>query len=573
MAADENGSVDQQENQQKSQPSWTDVYREPVPWEATLWSGYETLPVRAMEVVAVLVGIFCVDFFCYQGAYSAGRHYVLGPSGWAAFFAIMPVVFFIGSRNCSQPLVRILLTAGIWLAALKIWFSASAPAAFSATILLLLLGAEGTGVKFHILDLLRYGCTSLTDGGKRLLQYFGSLRHARKSLTGVKFAAVLIPLVAVLVFGGIFIMANPLLQEYFQSAMLRLQEFFSYLPPFSEIALWGVAGWLLAGLLLPRKFKDLANFFPPRQEDPAPKRSDYYQIALNTLIAVCVLFAANLVFEFLSVFCISRPETFDYGTYCHQGAAWITFALCLTTIVQAFIFSGGIYRDDRVGSLKNWTVLWAVENFLLVLVIYNRLCIYVGLNGMTWLRIVGYLGVTAVALGLFWVLWKVLHRRDLPWLIRRFAVTVAALFYLYSIVPVDTLIHGYNTRIILRGNPGPTLHLFKQDISPEGWCQVFPLLECENTIVRQGAAAMLNVQLERRLKLRTAKEASPRHSWRDYFYTESEFLRLAEIHAVSLAAEKDEFLCQMACERLQRNAGHWYWNIDSREDVMPVPDP
>lgn len=568
MATDENGSVNQQENQ----PSWADAYREPVPWEATLWSGYETLPVRALEVLAVLAGIFCVDFFCYQGAYSAGRHYFLGPSGWAAFFAIMPVIFCIGSRNCTQPALRILLTAGIWLAALKIWFGASLPAAVSATVMLLLLGAEGTGVKFRVLDLLRYGCTSLTDGGKRVFQYFGSLQHAGKSLTGVKFAAILIPLVAVLIFGGIFIMANPLLQEFFQTAMLRLQEVFTYLPPFSEIALWCVAGWLLAGLLLPRKFKDLASFFPPRQEDDSPKRSDSYQIALNTLVAVCVLFAANLVFEFLSVFCISRPETFDYGTYCHQGAAWITFALCLTTVVQACIFTRGIYRDDRVGSLKKWTVLWAVENFLLVVVIYNRLCVYVGLNGLTWLRIVGYLGVTAVALGLFWVLWKVLHRCDLPWLIRRFAVTVAALFYLYSVAPVDTLVHGYNTRTILRGNPGPALHLFMQDISPEGWCQVFPLLECETTVVRQGAAALLNTELDRRLQLRAAKEESDYHSWRDYFYTETRFLQLADTHFENLAAEKEVNVREEARQRLERNAGHWYWNIDSREDVMPVPD-
>lgn len=567
MSTDENGSPEPQINERREE-----IFREPLPWEATLWSGYETLPVRALEVVAVLAGVFCVDFFCYQGAYPAGRHYILGPAGWAAFFAVMPLIFCIGSRNCTRPVLRILLVAGIWLAAMKIWACASLPAVISATVLLLLLGAEGTGAKFRVLDLLRYGCTSLTDGGKRILQYCGSLRHAGKSLTGVKFAAILIPLAAVLVFGGIFIMANPLLQEYFRSAMLRLQEGFTYLPPLSEIALWCVAGWLLAGLLLPRMFKDLADFFPPRQEDDSPKRSDSYPIALNTLIAVCVLFAANLVFEFLSVFCISRPESFDYGTYCHAGAAWITFALCLTTVVQACIFTRGIYRDDRVGVLKKWTVLWAAENFLLVVVIYNRLCIYVGLNGLTWLRIVGYLGVTAVAIGLFWVLWKVLHRRSLPWLIRRFAVTVAGLFFLYSVAPVDTLVQGYNTRVILRGNPGPTLHLFMQKISPEGWCQVFPLLESENPVIREGAAALLNTEFYRRIELRELKAESKYHSWRDYFYAEARFMRLAELYSDRLAAEKNVDARQETRDRLQRNAKLWYWDLDSRQNVMPVPE-
>lgn len=516
---------------------------EPIYWEDKWLKFHETFPVGVPEILAVLIGIFCVDFFCYQGLYIFGKQRIAwGASGWAAFFAIMPVVLWLGSRNPGLTATRCVLTGMIWLAAAKIWFAGSVPAGVCAMVLLVFLGAAGTRVEFYVGELARYLFTSIFSGGKRLWEYaeFLGKMGGRLRMPGV--AAVLVPLLAVGVFGWIFIMANPTLQTYAQWVLQRMQKWLTYLPHVSEVAVWVVSAWFLAGFLMPRRFfpiftlgffsmfEDAKTSVPAETTSPAEeeKRSPYYAVYFNTLIALCVLFAANLIFEFGGTFFGKWPREFNYGDYCENGARWLTFALFLATVVQGLIFRREIYRDDRVGTLKKWAILWTVMNFLLTLAIYIRIFIYMEQNGLTWYRVFGVFGTTTVAVGLFWILLKLLRRHDFPWLIRRYIATVGFAIFLFCVSPIDTLVHTYNSRLILSGDYSPTISIAYQDITAEGWNQLFPLLECENETIRRGVGVFLNREYSRIYKKYSEMQKSPHASWRDYHHSEAVFYYKAQ---------------------------------------------
>ena len=87
----------------------------------------------------------------------------------------------------------------------------------------------------------------------------------------------------------------------------------------------------------------------------------------------------------------------------------------------------------------------------MALAVYHRMHIYINFNGMTRMRTVGLLGITAVVIGFVLVVWKIVHGRGFVWLINRQLWTLAAAIFLYAVLPVDWLVHTYNVRRILRG--------------------------------------------------------------------------------------------------------------------------
>ena len=190
-----------------------------------------------------------------------------------------------------------------------------------------------------------------------------------------------------------------------------------------------------------------------------PVKALLYVPFRNTLGTVILLFGVYLVFEFKTLWFREFPTGFGYSGYAHEGAAWLTVALGLSTATLSLIFRGTLLRDARLPRLRRLAWIWSIENLVLAAAVYNRLWIYVGFNGMTWMRTVAFFGITCVLVGFGLVVWKIIKQRNFAWLLRHHLLTLGLFVYLFALTPVDYLVHQYNVRRIMAGDSAPSVQI------------------------------------------------------------------------------------------------------------------
>jgi hypothetical protein len=207
-----------------------------------------------------------------------------------------------------------------------------------------------------------------------------------------------------------------------------------------EVLFWVAVLWISTGLLRPvmggsgldENSPDRADGRGSAKQQPSP----LYPAFRNTLIVVIALFAVYLVFEFNTLWFRVFPDGFHYSGYAHEGAAWLTVALALATVVLSAIFRGDVLRDPRLPKLQRMAWLWSFENLLLALAVYDRLFIHIGFKGLTRMRIIGL------------------------------------------------------------GDPAPSVQISVHPLSSERIPLLLPLLECDDPVIREGIHAMLAERLE-----------------------------------------------------------------------------
>src|SRR5262249_42461553 len=119
------------------------------------------------------------------------------------------------------------------------------------------------------------------------------------------------------------------------------------------------------------------------------------------------------------------------------------------------------------------------------------MAIYINFNGMTRMRVVGLLGISAVVVGFVLVVWKIAHDRSFIWLINRQLWTLATAVFLYAVLPVDWLVHTYNVRRILAGDLAPSVQISVHPIDSGGILALHSLTKCEDAAIREGIKALL----------------------------------------------------------------------------------
>lgn len=282
-------------------------------------------------------------------------------------------------------------------------------------------------------------------------------------------------------------------------------------------------GWISIGYLRPsgQLFKRGDSSARIVSETAA---SPYYDAYRNTLVVVIGLFAVYLVFEFQTLWFRTFPPGFHYSGYAHEGAAWLTVALGLATLLLSLIFRGTISSDPRLSQLKTLSWIWSLENLLLAVAVFNRLFIYIGFNGMTRMRVVGMLGVASVIGGFILVLRKIAGNREFTWLIRRQLWTVAMAIYFYAVLPVDGFVNRFNVNRILAGDPRPSVQISVHRTSDEGWLCLSPLIDCTDPLIRDGIRGMLDEKLDE--LERNNKKSHDRHWTVQQIATDRLFVRL-----------------------------------------------
>jgi hypothetical protein len=332
----------------------------------------------------------------------------------------------------------------------------------------------------------------------------------------------------------------------------------NFSPTATEFVLWVAAAWIAGGLMRP--LVKLAAFREPpatasaaSAESSAPPETLLYATFRNTLVAVIVLFAVYLGFEFKTLWFRVFPKGFHYSGYAHEGAAWLTAALALATVVLSAIFRTAMLRDAGLPRLKKLAWIWSAENILLATAVYHRMSIYVDFNGMTRMRVVGLLGISAVLVGFLLVVWKIVHGRSFVWLVNRQLWTLAAAFYLYAVLPVDMLVHTYNVRRILTGDLAPAVQISVHPIDSGGVLVLPPLVNVDDENIRDGVRALL---AERALHIDTLERSLT--NWTSFQLAD----RLLDERLKKVNSDWAEFIDPAkraaALERFRAYAYQWY---------------
>ena len=457
----------------------------------------EQPPVRWREILAVLLLVVVSDVTLYRAC---------GFAGYGAFFLVAPLLLCLGAP---RPRLR----TGFWLLGLmlallvaKMLWCGSWLLAGSGFALLVALAMVLAGLRPYVLETVVFASQTVLAGYEGLIQYRRSSERMGPVVTRGGWLNLLMPLAALVAFGLLFIVANPDLLTSFGETMERflnaLRDWILHLSPtWQEVLFWFAVLWIAVGLLRPAVTRALFEETPPGapaapETAPAPVRALLYVPFRNTLVTVIALFAVYLGFEFKTLWFTVFRENFYYSGYAHEGAAWLTVALALATLILSLIFRGRVLRDARLGRLRSLAWIWSLENMLLAVAVYHRLCIYVGFNGMTRMRTVGFFGMTCVVAGFVLVVWKILRSRDFVWLLRRHLWAVALTVYLFALTPVDAIVHWYNVRRILSGDPAPSVQISVHPISAEGVPRLLPLVDCDDAIIREGVRAMLAARLD-----------------------------------------------------------------------------
>lgn len=540
------------------------------------------LPVRISEVLSVVIGVILVDFFCFQSTwelvnfqtYSLNNSlpssvFIFGHTAYAIFLLAMSFLVWISAGDKSFSKTRLFLTILVWIAAAKYCYSGTPKTGLCAFFLLILLAGIGTKSRLGLVETPRYIMDSLLIGGRRIAAYIQSLFSG---LLGIKiggFAEFLFPLLAVITFGVIFILASPDLQRLWVQFSQWLNHFLENLPTIGRVFIWFVAFWTMAGLFAFRTFNS-DNQGEEEESDNAQAislpqiNSPYYAVCRNTLVAVSLLFAFYLGHEIRTFIQNDFPEGFDYAAYSHQGAAWLTFALLLSTLTLGLIFQPGLQNDPRADKIRCWAGFWTLENFLLAAAVYYRLWLYIAENGLTSLRVVGLFGTTAVVAGLVCTLYWFQNNKSFSWLINRYAQTVVLLVICYCILPVHAVVHQYNCQRILSGDYAPSLHISHQQIPLEGWLQLFPLLSSDNPVIRDGVAGMIYEKNERltliqsKLKTTVGKKNWDTEQWRYYNFVQSEFSKQYAHYQKQLDSFSDSDKREAAISEFKKQSHDWY---------------
>lgn len=509
--------------------------------------------------IAFVVWLVLTDVALYRGGG--------GWNGWGAVGLGVPLAILIGPRKRGVYRVGFALAVGtLILLATKLLWSGSVAEVFSVLVMCTVAIATGHGALPTVGRCLLMPMSMIAGPFEALLQTVQYHRLAQPPTSNRRYVniwqksmGIAVPGFVVLAFAGIFVLANPNLRETMEQWSEWVQSFaFDWLRnlDIGEFVFWVFSGGLLLGILFPC----LPQFqFGPDLPTVAQQHSQlrfatfFYPAARNTLMAVVPFFAIYLIYEFVSLGRREFAPGFYYAGYAHEGAFWLTTALALATFTLSAIFSRSMRLDPRTDRLKPLAFAWSMENLLLAVAVYNRLAIYVDFNGMTRMRMVGILGVTAVVAGTLLVVIKIVRTRDLSWLIQRQLWSMAIAGIVYTLLPVDWIVYGYNVAQIQSGNHAPSVQLMVHELNAEGMLQIVPLMDYQDEELREGARALAS-RWQHLLQERQANYTG----WTHYQIAEQVLLDRLKARESEFAEYRDVDARERRLEKFYDYVYQWY---------------
>jgi hypothetical protein len=137
---------------------------------------------------------------------------------------------------------------------------------------------------------------------------------------------------------------------------------------------------------------------------------------------------------------VGLPDGITYAQYAHRGA----YPLVVTGLLAGgfALMTRRWVLGDRV--LRVLLLLWVAQNVALVVSSLVRLDLYIGVYGLTHLRLAAGIWMGLTAAGLALIFWQVCAGRNNGWLVLRGGGMAAAVLYLCAFVSFDAMVARYN---------------------------------------------------------------------------------------------------------------------------------
>ncbi|MGO4677059.1 DUF4173 domain-containing protein [Bosea sp. 2YAB26] len=298
-------------------------------------------------------------------------------------------------------------------------------------------------------ELLRQARLMLLSGAGGLRQDIGrvgrlSARRRRASSGSAWLIGWVVPLVLVGVFATLFASANPLVEIWLNRIDLRL--LLDLLSP------WRAAFWLMMLCLVwPMLHVRLARKRQAKANPAAPLTPDRHGLLgdtaiLRSLVLFNALFAVQTLLDIAYLWGgVALPDGMSYAAYAHRGAypLVVTALLAAVFVLVAMRPAGASERHRLVRPL---VLAWVGQNIMLMVSTLLRLDLYVEAYSLTWLRLVAFIWMLLVALGLVLIIVQIVGRKSVNWLVSANAAALALALYAFCFVNTPAVIANYNFR-------------------------------------------------------------------------------------------------------------------------------
>ena len=259
-------------------------------------------------------------------------------------------------------------------------------------------------------------------------------------------AAVLwtVPAVFSVVFAFLFASANPVIDNWL--AAIRFDRLWVDLN-FGRMFFWILIAAIVSPFLFLRQRIALspavvANLTP--EEMPWAEWVDDDATILRSLAMFNLLFAVETVLDLRYLWSgAALPQGLTFADYAHRGA----YPLMATALLSgAFVIAAmkpGSPRE-RSSLLRALVFAWIAQNVFLVASSMFRLKLYVETYSLTYWRCAAFIWMFLVALGLVWIVMRIVQKQSNRWLVWANLVTLGIALYVCGFVNFALVVTTYN---------------------------------------------------------------------------------------------------------------------------------
>lgn len=300
-------------------------------------------------------------------------------------------------------------------------------------------------------ELLRQARLMLLAGAGRLRRDIGrvgrlSARRPRASSGSAWLVGWVVPLVLLGVFASLFASANPLVEIWLNRIDLRLL--------LNLASPWRAAFWLMMLCLVwPMLHVRLARKRAPKASPATatPLTPDRHGLLgdtaiLRSLVLFNALFAVQTLLDIAYLWGgLALPNGMSYAAYAHRGAyPLVVTALLAAVFVMVAMRPAGTSERHRL--VRPLVLVWVGQNIMLMVSTLLRLDLYVEAYSLTSLRLVAFIWMLLVALGLVLIIVQIVGRKSVNWLVSANAAALALALYAFCFVNTPAVIANYNFR-------------------------------------------------------------------------------------------------------------------------------
>jgi hypothetical protein len=297
-----------------------------------------------------------------------------------------------------------------------------------------------------------------TSGFRQLLNHKSNLNPVRKTIRYIKI--IVIPIGIILIFIGIYRIANPVFNEYAGTVFTKIGNYISLIT--EQIDFWLVTtiifGYVVSNILVMQNpmaevlAYDRRNDQLIRIRHSFGNRSHFRVTALkNEYRSAIFLFSIlNLLILFVNIIDINWvwfnfQWTGQYlKQFVHEGTWMLIISILISMALVLFYFRGNLNFLSKNRTLRYLCYAWLIQNCILVISVGIRNLYYIEHFALAYKRI-GVLIFLALAMfGLLSILYKIMKTKSAFYTLRINGLAFYILLLFMSFFNWDSIIARYN---------------------------------------------------------------------------------------------------------------------------------